>query len=47
MTGRGSREVVGGNDVLDDVISVAETSYHHVGLRTDIKLSTNYIFLLV
>lgn len=41
------REVDGDNDGLSDVISVTETSYHHVGLRTDIELSTNYMFKLV
>ena len=44
MTGRVLREVDGDNDGLSDVIGVTETSYHHVGLRTDIELSTNYIF---
>lgn len=44
MTGRVSREVDGDNDGLDDVASVTETSYHRVGLRIDIELSTSYIF---
>ena len=38
------REVDGDNDGLSDVISVTETLYHRIGLRTDIKLSTNYMF---
>lgn len=38
------REVDGDNEGLSNVISVTETSYHHVGLGTDIELSTNYMF---
>ena len=44
MTGRVLREVDGDNEGLSNVIGVTETSYHHVGLGTDIELSTNYIF---
>ena len=37
-------EVDGDNEGLSNVISVTETSYHHVGLGTDIELLTNYMF---
>ena len=48
MTGRGSREVVGGNDGLDDVISVAErftTSSKYV-LTLDCQLITYFASLV-
>lgn len=38
------REVDGDNDGLSKVTGVHETLYHRIGLGTDIKLSTGYIF---
>ena len=42
-----SSEVVGGNEMLDNVISAAERFATSSKYVLDIELSTNYMFLLV